>query len=725
MATIRFTPIRFVSARQLILTTPLWGLMATSAGAAEKPKWGLDTVAQQELAAPCDPTFESVARHYPMLQLPQEAIGVPEDVSEFLVKTNGEVTIDITQAATAFFLFGKEGQWTRFGHGNPPDSKRLLDGYLPVVLVPFAFDRVEYQQTLFGWSKDMAPDAPLWAYLGLEMKNPTASAVNVELAYQMVVGKEARPVNTNHWNLALSPGEQRRICFRIPRQSFVSAKKNSGGTGIETVEPAEYDRRLDEVKKTWQALLNRGMKIRVPEQRVNDAYRAWLAYTFLNVDKLGDLFIPHDGTGFYEELYGIIAATYCRMLDAYGYSDKAQTYLNSMLAMVRPDGEFRTDFGVGDNGWLLTALEQHYLFTRDREWLARSAPVLEKMGNWIIARRAKEKETQAPASPNFGLVKCRPSADYPEPDYSYITDTAICMGLEAAARALKIAGNTEAAKRVADEAASYRADISRSMDHAVFEHEGTRLLPVLPVSRGWLVKADYGTRGYYSLFASTILETEFFNTEDIRADLIANSLEKRGGLDAGVATLYQGIDHAFAYGYWQQMLRRSEPKKAILALYASMAYGMSRNTYSGVEVVFDIRAGRNDVMMPHLRSGTQQLRLLRSLLVREDGDRLILAQGVPQHWLKSEQRVEVLDAMTTFGQMSYTFESDVAHGKIIIHLVPPKRNPPKKIQLYVRHPENKPILSVSSDGRPIISFDAGSVTLERVEEKLRLELSYE
>jgi len=200
-------------------------------------------------------------------------------------------------------------------------------------------------------------------------------------------------------------------------------------------------------------------------------------------------------------------------------------------------------------------------------------------------------------------------------------------------------------------------------------------------------------------------------------------LEKRGGLCAGTCTFFNYIDHGFTYGYWLHSLKRGEPKKAILGLYGSMAYGMSRSTYSGVECTM-IEDGVNASTLPHLRSGTQQLRLLRMMLVREDGERLILAQAAPQHWFKSGQQVEVNGAPTMFGPLSYTIRSAVDQGRGTGQLTPPRRNPPKEIQIFVRHPEGKPIQHVLAAGKPLASFDAGSVTLRHPSGPMTLELRY-
>ena len=727
---------------------------------AEKMHRGPDPVAKIELAAPHDPTFESVASHFPALAAPREALGVLESAREFVVTRYGEIELNNLQMdkpgqpeaypnpsrenqVALYFLFGKKAPQVRYGEGNRPDSKRLVDGCLPIVIVPFTYQGVDYRQTLFAWSQGMDPDARLWAYVGLEMKNSTAAPVRVELRQQAVCGKRQLLTALGGWDFELAPGEKRRLCLRIPRDGILpdqqinkdspEFKKRSkyallpfagGFAGVEEVAPAEFDRRFTEVAQTWRKRLNRGLTIRTPEPRINDAYRAWLAYTCLNVDKDGRRYFPHDGSGFYELVWGIAAIQYCRALDLYGYSEDSQRCLDSICSLVEPDGELKTAFGLSDSGTLLVALEDHYRITQDKQWLASAAPTVVKICDWVIARRSTEKEGQTPGSATWGMIKYRPSGDYPEPDYSFLSDTTVCVGLDAAARILRTVGREPDARRVAAEAGAYRRDIDDAMRRAVFTHEGDRLLPILPASRGWLVKARYGSTGYYSLFAGLLLDNEYLAPGNPHVALLVDALERRGGLCAGMCTFFNTIDHGFTYGYWLQMLKRDEPKKAILGLYGSLAYGMSRGTYSGVECT-DIHTGNNARTLPHLRSGTQQLRLLRMMLVREDGDRLLLAQAAPQHWFKAGQRVEVVDAPTTFGKVSYTIESAVDQGRITVRLVPPNRNPPKEIQLFVRHPEGKPIRQALAAGKPCAAFDAGSATLRGVAQPVTVELRYE
>jgi len=170
-------------------------------------------------------------------------------------------------------------------------------------------------------------------------------------------------------------------------------------------------------------------------------------------------------------------------------------------------------------------------------------------------------------------------------------------------------------------------------------------------------------------------------------------------------------------------LERDEVERVLLGFYRTLAYGMSRGTWAGVQCT-NMISGANGYTLPHLRSGTQQLRLLRNMLVREDGDRLILAQAAPQHWLAEGKQVAVLDAPTHFGKVSYTIDSHSDQGRIAVKLDPPGRTPPEDIVLHLRHPERAKIKGVSVDGKPTDRFGDGTVILEGLDRPAKIEVRY-
>jgi hypothetical protein len=311
--------------------------------------------------------------------------------------------------------------------------------------------------------------------------------------------------------------------------------------------------------------------------------------------------------------------------------------------------------------------------------------------------------------------------------------------MEAAVRSLRALGMMDEAERIEKESIAYRQDIERSMGQSVIEHNGMKLLPVMPETHKYLKRAAYtpggkgdaepgqgcSGHGYYGLFGSIVLETQFLPATDERFRLIPELLERRDGLLMSMCAFGPkgGIDHAFTYGYWMNCLERGEIQRVLLGFYGSLAYGMSRGTWAGVECT-NVFTGVNARTLPHLRSGTQQLRLLRNMLIREDGNRLILAQAVPQHWLDAGEQVTVRDAPTRFGNVSYTIVSHVDKGWIAVKLDPPKRNPPKAIVLCLRHPGKAQIRSVTIEGKPIEHFRDGAITLKGLVRPTEIEVRY-
>lgn len=710
---------------------------------------GADLLGEKELAAGRDPSFESISSYFPAMKKPREVIGVKEHRDEFIIMPDARVAFTPSRegyywrgyiaekSGQAFFSLEDGDTWLGGSGSGLSVKKRLVDGYMPIVIADFeqvaqVEPGLKYEQIAVAWSEGMSPDEPIWAFIRMKVSNAGHQAREVNLNWNVDYGvkKDRKVRKVASWKFELAPGAEKMVYGKLPYlDGYEKALESSG---------EEFDKCLAEASAFWKELLNKGIRIEVSEQRVNDAYRAWLGYTFLNVDKIGPMYEPHDGSGFYEAIFGIMASKYCNALDLMGYPEEAGKYLDSLGTLISPEGHFKVAFGTVDTGVLLLVMATHYQLTGDPTWGREAAPRMIAMCDWIINKRKSVMAEQEKGSLCYGLISSNVGVDNPGADYSYVTDTALCVGMEATVKALQSLGRNDVAARIQKEAAAYRQDVEASMRRAVIEHEGLKILPVMPKTHKYLKRAEYKTHveagpgegytghGYYALFGSIVLETAFLPPSDETFRLIAQLMEQRDGLVMGMCTFggRGGIDHAFTYGYWMNCLERGEVQRALLGFYGSMAYGMSRNTWAGVECT-NMISGDNAPTLPHLRSGTQQLRLLRNMLVREQARKLLIAQAVPQHWLADGQQVKVENAPTLFGMLAYTIDSHVNDGRITVRIDPPKRTPPEAIVVYVRHPAGKPMKTATVNGVPITEFDAGSVTLHGASEPVAVELRYE
>jgi hypothetical protein len=95
------------------------------------------------------------------------------------------------------------------------------------------------------------------------------------------------------------------------------------------------------------------------------------------------------------------------------------------------------------------------------------------------------------------------------------------------------------------------------------------------------------------------------------------------------------------------------------------------------------------------------------MLVREvDDHTLLLAQATPRKWLEDGKKIEVRRAPTYFGPVSLQMESQERSGKILATVEFEGNNRPQLLLIRVRHPDEKPIRSVTVDGQDWKDFDS-------------------
>jgi len=118
------------------------------------------------------------------------------------------------------------------------------------------------------------------------------------------------------------------------------------------------------------------------------------------------------------------------------------------------------------------------------------------------------------------------------------------------------------------------------------------------------------------------------------------------------------------------------------------------------------------------------LRLLRMMLVREYGDRLWIGQAVPRHWMKEGNTIEVKEAATAFGPVSFSIRPHPGLGRIEVELTAPPRRTPKAVVLRLREPSGRKVATVKVNGRPIRSFNDDTVELQSPRGVLAIEVAY-
>jgi hypothetical protein len=119
---------------------------------------------------------------------------------------------------------------------------------------------------------------------------------------------------------------------------------------------------------------------------------------------------------------------------------------------------------------------------------------------------------------------------------------------------------------------------------------------------------------------------------------------------------------------------------------------------------------------PNNTANASFLEKLRLMLVHEARDAsgrargLELAFATPRAWLEPGRRIEVRQAPTAFGPVSYTIAS--SKGSVAVTLNVPSRARLQTLRLRLRLPHAQRIASVSLNGRPFSRFSSSNATID-------------
>ena len=725
-----------------------------------------------EIKSGSDPSFESVSSIFPgYMDYPKAIVGIKEHHGRFLTSWDGAIIFP-----PFYLSFEVEGEGRKmFCDPIPfssPDVKKLsnslLGDYLPVINRKFEYEGLIYDQTVLAYSKDFSTEEPLIAFVKMKVTN-TENQKNLSTLSISFKGTGARPssqiwgtsgreivncpmilyskdkkiLNENgdvvfwtgpiegvfgenrlSFEISLKPNEEKELYFCTP---FEPLKQNDAGELSNTYFNDTYEK----VKEYWGNIINDGMQISVPEKIVNDAYKTWRINNFLLVqeDKSRMTYKTIDAPFFYEGIFGYAAAMYLNTITTGGYYEEAKKCAKMFLRLQNDDGSIS---GVNrsngiiphQHGAILYTISQIYRMGRDKEWFISVAPDLIKGCEWIIRERSKTKNlVESKKALSYGLLPpYRSNVDTGPGTQEYCGNAWCWAGLNQVGIALKeLGGNFEKEGiRLQKEADLYRADILASMDRATIKEKDLIFIPLDIATKKPYVNMRESTEGYYyGMISSRMLESGIFDIKDERMFSFLNFFEKRNGIILGLMRTGRinglGFTAHFSAGYGISNLRMGKLDRSLLNFYGMLSYGMARNLYATQEHDNFIE-GSNDpwynARQPHLHSTSELIRITHKMLIHEEKDEIWLACGVPKKWLEDGKVIEVKNAQTCFGPLSYTIKSNVSEGTIKAEIkCSSSINDPSKIKLKIRHPEEKRLTKVEVNGKLWNNFDKEIITL--------------
>jgi hypothetical protein len=156
-------------------------------------------------------------------------------------------------------------------------------------------------------------------------------------------------------------------------------------------------------------------------------------------------------------------------------------------------------------------------------------------------------------------------------------------------------------------------------------------------------------------------------------------------------------------------MERNQVPQAVRALYNTFAVSYYRDLAAYTEWVPSLGVGGG----PFFKTSDEAafLTFLRLMLVREQGNRLCLNCGAPRQWLRHGAVIEILQAPTYLGHVSFRIESRARDGFVDATVTFPPDLRAEQVELRIRHPEGKEISTVQVDGKNWDGFDAPTASI--------------
>ena len=545
---------------------------------------------------------------------------------------------------------------------------------------------------------------------------------------------ESSPVleeNKLRWSWRLAPGESKTVIFKVPYVVLTEKAEH------EALAKLEFVKEREAVAGFWRKRLDQSARLITPEPMLNEFYRAHAGHLLINCE--GD---PEDPSRRFARVgsfsYGAYGNESCMMvadLERRGYHQEARACLDAWLhyqGTVGLPGDFSTQKGVlygaggleagGYNqhhGWILWMLAEHYRFTRDEAWLRKSAPGIQAAADWIIreTRRTVERDEL-----ERGLLPAGSLEDIGDWWPWLSTSCYTWRGLDAAAWALEQIKHPEAA-RVRDEADAYHRNLLHNFNQA------RERSPVVRLRNGTAVPHFPSTTHRRGRFFGWICETlegslhlvitRAIDPRSPEAEWILKDYEDNRYLSNQYGYMLEDFDRNwFGRGGMSMQacllldvepyLFRDDVKHALRALFNAEAVSYFADVRMNTEHALP---SMGDTRGDHYKSSDESNAAgwLRYLFVREEGDTLLIGQGVPRDWLRAGQKCGIERTGTYFGPTSVVYTA--TENEIVATLEGPRRNPPGEIRIRFRESKDRRLKAVTVNGQTWKDFEGEWVRL--------------
>jgi hypothetical protein len=398
---------------------------------------------------------------------------------------------------------------------------------------------------------------------------------------------------------------------------------------------------------TWEKSLHGHCRLHIPDAHFQFLYDAALRTLILH--SIDDVY---PGPYTYKRFWFRDAAFIIHGLLCAGLTEHAERALDRFPLRQTVLGYFRSQEGEWDSNGEALWIMRRFCELTGRAPKPQWCKSIVEGARWIMHKRLSGNLD----APHAGLMPAGFSAEHLGPnDYYYWDDFWSIAGLRSAAVLCGLAGEESWRETFLSEAEGFQQAVDRSLA-GVAERLGQAAIPASPYRR-----LDAGAIGSIAVG----YPTQLCAPDDVRlldtVEFLLTTCLVRGGFFQDM--IHSGINAYLTLHLAQILLRNDDPR--YLALMDAVAK-LASPTGQWPEAIHPRTGGGCMGDGQHVWAAAEWVLMLRHCFVREEGETLILCQGVPERWLAGTAPVTFGSASTAFGPVSISVERNTDTGQVSV-----------------------------------------------------------
>jgi hypothetical protein len=386
----------------------------------------------------------------------------------------------------------------------------------------------------------------------------------------------------------------------------------------------------------WSTVLRQRCALSSPDERVNELFDQAVLSLVLHAPEE-----VYPGPYTYKRFWFRDTALILDALLAIGQVARVRRAITRFPRRQTPFGYFHSQDGEWDsNGAALWIIDRYRRVSGDslsEELLA----AVKRGANWIANKRLSDSLDE----PHAGLMPAGFSAEHLGPnDYYYWDDFWSAAGLKAAAAITRAVGTSSKAAAWEHEADRIMQAVERSLERSRARRDRNGI-PASPYRR-----LDSGAIGSLAMSYPLALcapdDRRLLDT----VEFLLEQCTVHGGFFQDM--IHSGINAYLTLHLAQVLLRSGTDGQQRYVRLLEAVRDLASPTGQWPEAIHPHTRGGCMGDGQHIWAAAEWVLMLRNLFIREEGDSLILASGIPRAWLQCDRPLEFGPTETSLGPVT-------------------------------------------------------------------------